>query len=77
MQQSLFEHGGNDEIWDFTNGEDLIVFIGLSPSHSDVISASTGTNNGSVWIDLSGYGRGTISLPNFDIDDWDASDFLL
>ena len=73
----IFEHGGNDEIWDFTDGDDLVVFIGLGLSHSDVIGASTGTNNGGVWIDLSRYGRGTITLPHFDIDDWDASDFLL
>ena len=69
---------GDDTIADFTNGEDRIDFNELDlSSHSDVTSAATSKSDGSVLIDLSRFGGGTIILLSFDITDLDASDILL
>ena len=67
---------GVNTIEDFTNGEDQIDLndVGFS-SHSDVLAVTSVTQNG-IWIDLSRYGGGGITLwQYFDINGLDASDF--
>ena len=68
---------GNDTIYDFTDGVDRIDIneLNIDGGISDVASAITGTED--ILIDLSRFGEGTIRLRNFDIDDFDESDYLI
>ena len=69
---------GNDTIADFTNGEDRIDLNELSlTNHSDVTSTATSGPNGGVYIDLSSFGGGTITLLGFSLTNLDPLDFLL
>ena len=69
---------GEDRIDDFANGSDTIVLKGLGVSTTDVLSNAEPRSEGTrVWIDLTGYGGGTIDLRDFSIDDLDASDFRI
>ena len=69
---------GDDTIDDFTDGQDRINLNEMNlSSHSDVTAIARSRADGSVYIDLSRFGGGTITLLNFDIVDLDASDLLL
>ena len=69
---------GRDEIVDFTDGDDVIILLGLGLSKSDVMSVAGPWSEGvGVWIDLTGHGGGQISLWGFDFNNLDGSDFLL
>ena len=69
---------GHDRIKDFTNGDDVIVLLGLNVSKQDVLNHAWAWNEGvGVHIDLTSFGGGKIDLERFRRDDFDASDFLL
>ena len=73
----VFGHGhGDDRIDDFNPGEDRIDLNALGLSHADVMGARSGTDNG-TWIDLTGFGGGTLDLRGLDPEELGASDFLL
>ena len=63
----------------FTDGEDRIDLneLGVSIYSDLLIGADTENGQEIVRIDLSSYGGGGIGIEEFDIDDLDASDFLL
>ena len=75
----VFERAhGEDRIEDFTNGEDVILLRGLGLSKSDVLANAGAWSEGTgTWINLTEQGGGMISLPGFDFDNLDESDFLL
>ena len=75
----VFERGhGEDHIADFTNGDDVILLQGLGLSKSDVLANAGAWSEGTgTWINLTEQGGGMISLPGFDFDNLDESDFLL
>ena len=70
---------GHDEIYDFGDGEDLIVLVGLGiSSKSDVLRNAYAWDEGiGVYIDLRGFGGGIVNLRGFHRDNFDASDFLI
>ena len=69
---------GHDRIEDFTNGDDVIVLLGLNITKQQVLSnAFAWTEGTGVHIDLTSFGGGKIDLHGFRRDDLDASDFLL
>ena len=69
---------GHDRIEDFTNGDDVIVLLGLNVSKQDVLNHAWAWDEGvGVHIDLTSFGGGKIDLHGFHRDDFDASDFLL
>ena len=70
---------GNDNIWDFEDGADILLLLGLSTlSKQDVLDHAWAWDDGTgVHIDLTGFGGGTINLDGFHRDQFDASDFLL
>ena len=75
----VFERGhGEDNIADFTNGEDVILLRGLGLSKSDVLNNAGAWSEGTgTWINLTDQGGGMINLPGFDFSNLDESDFLL
>ena len=77
--QFIFERGhGNDDIEDFTNGEDVIVLRGLGVSKSDVLANAGPWSEGTgTWINLTAQGGGQINLRGFDFANLDEPDFLL
>ena len=71
---------GNDRIDGFSNGEDVIVLLGLNPgtSKQDVLDHAWPWNEGiGVHIDLTSFGGGKIDLIGFHRSNFDASDFLI
>ena len=69
---------GHDRIEDFTNGDDVIVLLGLNITKQQVLSnASAWTEGTGVHINLTGFGGGRIDLHGFHRGNLDASDFLL
>ena len=69
---------GHDSIEDFTNGDDVILVLGLSISKQDVLDHASAWSEGTgVHIDLTSFGGGKIDLWGFRRSDFDASDFLL
>ena len=68
---------GEDEIRDFTLGEDRIDLNVFGLSNDALIGDSSRTGSGGTWIDLTRYGGGTINVRNVDPDDLGDSDFLL
>ncbi len=70
---------GHDRVVDFTDGEDLLVLLGLGvTSKDDVLRNAHAWEEGTgVHIDLTGFGGGRIDLHGFPRDRFDASDFLL
>ena len=71
---------GNDRIDGFSNGEDVIVLLGLNPgtSKQDVLDHAWAWNEGiGVHIDLTSFGGGKIDLIGFHRSNFDASDFLI
>ena len=75
----VFEPGhGEDRIYDFHDGEDIIVLSGLGVSKSQVIEAASPWSEGiGVWIDLRPYGGGTLSISDFAHENLEESDLLL
>ena len=76
----VFDRGdGNDRIYDFADGEDILVLMDLDTlSKQDVLDHAYAWEEGTgVRIDLTSFGGGTIDLHGFHRDDFDASDFLL
>ena len=70
------EHGA-DTITDFTDGEDRIGFEGWASALTwEQVRASATSIEGSVRIDLSAHGGGTIDLMGAALADLDASDFV-
>ena len=70
----VFDLGnGDDTIYDFGN-EDLIDLSAFNLSGFDDLTVSSAS--GSLTIDLSEHGGGTILLQDFDMADLDATDFL-
>ena len=70
---------GHDRIEDFTNGDDVIVLLGMNiSSKQDVLNnASAWTEGTGVHINLTGFGGGRIDLHGFPRSNLDESDFLL
>ena len=75
----FFEPGhGEDRIYEFRNGDDIIVLIGLGVTKAQVLENAHAWSEGvGVWIDLSPFGGGTISIDGLPRSDLDESDFLL
>ena len=75
-----FDRGdGHDQIYDFADGEDIIVLTGLGITSKDQV-----LNNAYAWdqgtgvhIDLTSFGGGRIDLRGFHRNNFDASDFLI
>lgn len=75
----VFEPGhGEDYIQDFSDGEDLIMFRGLTlNSKDDVLNNAHAWNDGvGVWIDFRAFGGGTLSLGGLPRENFDRSDFV-
>lgn len=69
---------GADRIRDFVDGEDIFIVRGLGISKSDVLGAASPYSTGvGVWIDLTPFGGGTLSISGLPYGSFDASDFLL
>ena len=69
---------GEDRIYEFGNGEDVIVLIGLGVTKAQVLENAHAWSEGvGVWIDLRPFGGGTISISGLPRSDLDESDFLL
>ena len=84
FDMSVFAEGGNDTIVDFSydpidDYDDVILVIDLYEefdlTRSDVIDAAQ-SKDGGVLIDLTAYGRGTIFLQNFHIDELGLQNLL-
>ena len=76
----LFDRGdGHDRIYDFADGEDLIVLTDLGITSKDqVLNKAFAWEEGTgVHIDLTSFGGGRIDLHGFNRDHFDASDFQL
>ena len=75
----LFERGhGGDYIDDFTSGEDILVLLDFNMTKQDLLNNAWAWDEGTgVYIDLTSFGGGTISLGGIHRSDFDASDFLL
>ena len=76
----VFDRGdGNDHIYDFADGEDILVLMDLGiTSKDDVLRNAYAWDQGTgVHIDLTGFGGGRIDLHGLHRDQFDASDFLL
>lgn len=68
---------GDDDIRDFSPGQDRIDLNALGLSNEDVRSVSSETSSGGTWIDLTGHGGGTINVRGVRPGDLGDSDFLL
>ena len=75
----IFKPGhGEDRIYEFGNGDDVIVLIGLGVTKAQVLENAHAWSEGvGVWIDLRPFGGGTISISGLPRSDLDESDFLL
>ena len=69
---------GEDYIADFSDGEDLIMFVGLNLNSKDDVlnNAHAWTDGVGVWIDLRPFGGGTLSLGGLPRTRFDGSDFV-
>ena len=76
----LFDRGDwDDNIHDFTDGEDVIVLTNLGITSKDQVlrNAIAWEEGTGVHIDLTSFGGGRIDLHGFRRDNFDASDFLI